>query len=372
MKTDETEAHPPCHVIAVIPRWLQKEDVMKALVWTEPGKIELREVAVPRPPAGWALVKTAFGGICGSDITITAGKHPRAKAPLILGHEVSGAIIEINGEGLSGQSELKEGDRIVLEPLLSCGTCGPCRKGYDHVCENLKLSGVESDGGFAEYFVAPMHRLYGVADHITDEEASLAEPLSVAVHSVNYGEPTSESKTVILGAGPIGLLIGLVLKARGVKSIWVSEIDDHRLALAQSLGLEVIDAKNVDPVKRILELTDGKGCDITFDAAGIPAVGMQVVPMTAIKGKVVMVALHKQPCEVFFRDLSYKEVLIQGVRIYAKGDFTQAMELLAQKKVDVKPLISHRYPMEDFEKAFASARNSSESCKVIMRFSNGQ
>lgn len=341
---------------------------MKALVWTEPGKIELREVPVPRPQAGWALVKTAFGGICGSDITITAGKHPRAKAPLILGHELSGTIIEINREGVKEPHALKEGDRVVLEPLLSCGTCGPCLKGHDHVCERLKLSGVETDGGFAEYFVAPMHRLYGVASHISDEEASLAEPLSVAVHSVNYGDPTPDSSAVILGAGPIGLLIGLVLQAKGVKSIWVSEVDDHRLALAKSLGLGVIDAKNTDPVKRILELTDGRGCDITFDAAGFPAVGMQIVPMTAIKGKVVMVALHKQPCEVFFRDLSYKEVLIQGVRIYAKGDFSQAMDLLAKKKVDVKPLISHTYDMTEFEKAFASARNSSESCKVIMKF----
>lgn len=341
---------------------------MKALVWTEPGKIELRDVPVPRPLAGWALVKTAYGGICGSDITITAGKHPRAKAPLILGHEVSGTIMEINREDVSGSIDLKEGHRVVLEPLLSCGHCTPCKKGYDHVCENLKLTGVEADGGFAEYFVAPLHRLYGISSRVSDEEGAVTEPLSVAVHSVNYGEPTPESSAVILGAGPIGLLIGLVLKAKGLKSIWVSEVDDHRLDLAKSLGLGVIDAKSTDPVKKILELTDGKGCDITFDAAGFPAVGMQIVPMTAIKGRVVMTALHKQPCEIFFRDLSYKEVLIQGVRIYAKGDFAEAVELLESGKVDVKPIISHHFTMGEFETAFTAARNSSESCKVIMKF----
>ena len=204
---------------------------MKALVWTEPER-SIAEVPVPRHRQGGVVKKPSEH--LRIDITITAGKHPRAKAPLILGHELSGTIIEINREGVKEPYALNEGDRVVLEPLLSCGTCGPCLKGHDHVCERLKLSGVETDGGFAEYFVAPMHRLYGVASHISDEEASLAEPLSVAVHSVNYGDPTPDSSSVILGAGPIGLLIGLVLQAKGVKSIWVSEVETTGSRLRRS------------------------------------------------------------------------------------------------------------------------------------------
>lgn len=327
------------------------------------NEIELKEVPIPQPKEGWALVKTSYGGICGSDITIKSGKHPRAKAPLILGHELSGTIVKLNGN-----SNLAEGDRVVLEPLLSCGECKPCKNGFDHVCENLKLLGVETDGGFAQYFVAPIQRLYKISSAVTDQQAALAEPLAVAVHSVNYANPKADSKAVVIGAGPIGLLIALVLKARGVSSIYVSEIDDHRLKLAQILGLKTIDAKKEDPVKAVLDLTEGKGCDLTFDAAGFPAVGMQIIPMTAIKGKIIMSALHKQPCEVFFRDLSYKEVLIQGVRIYAKGDFKEAVELLETKKVDVEPLISHQFSSENYKEAFAAAQNSSESCKVIIGF----
>ncbi len=336
---------------------------MKAIVWTKPNEIELKEVPIPQPKEGWALVKTAYGGICGSDITIKSGKHPRAKAPLILGHELVGTIVELNGK-----SNLSEGERVVLEPLLACGECTPCKNGFDHVCENLKLLGVETDGGFAQYFVAPIERLYKINSAVTDQQAALAEPLAVAVHSVNYAKPKADSKAVVIGAGPIGLLIALVLKAKGVASIYLSELDEHRLKLAQSLGFKTIDAKKEDPVKTILELTDGKGCDLTFDAAGFPAVGMQIIPMTAIKGKIIMAALHKQPCEVFFRDLSYKEVLIQGIRIYAKGDFKEAVELLETKKVDVTPLISHQFSSDNYKEAFVAAQNSSQSCKVIIGF----
>jgi (R,R)-butanediol dehydrogenase/meso-butanediol dehydrogenase/diacetyl reductase len=336
---------------------------MKAIVWLSPGEIDLIEVPKPKAKLGWAVVKTSFGGICGSDITIKNGKHPRAKAPLILGHELAGTIEEIEPN-----SRLAIGDRVVLEPLLSCGKCQPCLHGHDHVCENLKLLGVEADGGFAEYFLAPINRLYKISDKVNDQESSLAEPLAVAVHSVNYANPKKEDNAVIIGAGPIGLLIGLVLKARGIKSVWVSEIDSHRLELAKQLGLGTINPLEVDPVEQVLKLTNGKGSNLTFDAAGFPAVGMQIVPMTAIKGKVIMAALHKQPCEVFFRDLSYKEILIQGVRIYAKGDFAEAVTLLEEGKVDVKPLISHQFKKEDFKKAFDAAQKASESCKVIIGF----
>jgi 2-desacetyl-2-hydroxyethyl bacteriochlorophyllide A dehydrogenase len=342
---------------------------MKALVWAGPGQVELREVPIPEPQEGWALVRTLYGGICGSDITIRSGQHPRAKAPLVMGHEMAGEVVKINGCGLCGEgSRILPGQLVAVEPLLSCGLCPPCKSGNGHVCEKLRLLGVETDGGFADYFTAPLHRLYRTPEHTDLREAALAEPLAVAVHAVNTGNPRPGDCGVIIGAGPIGLLIGQVLRARGIGPFWISELDGRRRGLARELGFEVIDAKAENPVDKIRELTGGHGADLTFDAAGVPSVGPQLVPITAILGRIVMVALHKKPCEVFFRQLSYGEQSIRGVRIYAKGDFAEGLRLMASGAVDLRPLVSHTFDMADYEEAFAAASDSSRSCKVVLRF----
>jgi threonine dehydrogenase-like Zn-dependent dehydrogenase len=286
-----------------------------------------------------------------------------------MGHEMSGEVIKINGAGVYEGTSLaiKPGDSVVVEPLLSCGVCPPCKSGNEHVCEKLRLLGVETDGGFADYFTAPLDRLYRTPEKASLQEAALAEPLAVAVHAVHTGNPHPGDYGVIIGAGPIGLLIGLVLRAKGIDSFWISELDDGRLALARKLGFEVIDAKVENPVDKIRELTGGHGADITFDAAGVPQVGPQLVPITAILGRIVMVALHKKPCEVFFRQLSYGEQSIRGVRIYAKGDFAEGLRLMGRGAVDVRPLISQTFEMADYEAAFAAAADSSKSCKVLIR-----
>jgi 2-desacetyl-2-hydroxyethyl bacteriochlorophyllide A dehydrogenase len=236
------------------------------------------------------------------------------------------------------------------------------------VCEKLQLLGVETDGGFAGYFTAPLRRLYPAPENVSVWDAALAEPLAVAVHAVNTGDPRPGDCAVIIGAGPIGLLIAQVLRAKGVTPFWISELDEGRLDRARKLGFQVIDAKAENPVDKVRELTGGHGADITFDAAGVPPVGPQLVPITAILGRIVMVALHKKPCEVFFRQLSYGEQSIRGVRIYAQGDFAEGLRLMARGAVDVHPLVSHTFEMTDYEKAFAVAADGAKSCKVLIHF----
>jgi 2-desacetyl-2-hydroxyethyl bacteriochlorophyllide A dehydrogenase len=287
-----------------------------------------------------------------------------------MGHEMAGEVVKLNGPGVyaGGSREIKPGQLVTVEPLLSCGECPPCKSGNGHVCEKLRLLGVETDGGFAGYFTAPLHRLYQAPRELSLQEAALAEPLAVAVHAVNTGKPQPGDYGIIIGAGPIGLLIAQVLRARGIKRFWISELDEGRLERARKLGFEVINARAENPVDKIRELTGGHGADMTFDAAGVPPVGPQLVPITAILGRIVMVALHKKPCEVFFRQLSYGEQAILGVRIYAQGDFAEGLRLMACGAVDVKPLVSHSFEMADYEEAFAVAADSSKSCKVLIRF----
>lgn len=349
---------------------------MRALVWKsrEAGDIAVIDAPEPLPGTGEALVRVGSAGICGSDLTIVSGKHPRAKPPLILGHEFMGRVERVAGadnpsvaaRAADASRPLEPGTRVVVEPLLSCKTCRPCRGGHEHVCERLRLLGVEADGGFAELVKAPAEKVYPIPDSLSDEEAAIVEPLAVAVHAVSCGEPKAGDTAVVVGGGPVGVLIAQVLRARGVERLWVFEVDSFRLSLARELGFEGIDPGGAEPVDEVLKRTGGRGADITFDAAGVPATGGLLIPMTGIMGRIVMVALHKKPCEVWFRDLAYREQKILGTRIYAKGDFAAALGLLAGGKVSLKPLVSAVYGLGDAAKAFERARGGSV-CKVLIR-----
>ncbi len=331
---------------------------MKAIVWQAKDTITIQDVSHPQAGKDEILIKVDCTGICGSDVMIISGKHPRAKPPLILGHEFMG-IIFVLPEGKD--TGFSVGQRVVVEPLLSCKT------GYEHVCENLRLLGVETDGGFAEFVNVPLERIYAVPDSISDEEAALIEPLAVAVHAVDYGSPKKEDAVVILGAGPIGLLIAEVVRAAGISRLWLCEMNPYRLEMARNLGFETIDVSKADTVQTILKLTDECGADVTFDAAGVPVIGSQVIPITGIKGRIVIPAIHKKSCEVFFQQLTYREQTILGTRIYAQGDFQKAISLVSEGKVHLKPLITHIFSMENALEAFDIALKGDNFCKIVIQ-----
>jgi (R,R)-butanediol dehydrogenase / meso-butanediol dehydrogenase / diacetyl reductase len=265
------------------------------------------------------------------------------------------------------------GQRVVVNPLVSCKNCRPCRAGHEHVCEKLQLIGVERNpGAFAEYVSVPQaERIHPLPDGVSDEEGALVEPLAVAVHAVKTAGLQGGETVVILGAGPIGLLAAQVASAHDAGRIFISEVDDGRLRMAARLKvateLVTIDVKKIDPVDEIGKATGGYGADVVFDAAGVPDSASQVIPLAAIKGRIVMVAIHKKPAEVAFRDLAYKELTITGTRIYAKGDFEDAIALLAAGKVDVKSLVTHVFPMKEALKAFETVQHGKGACKVLIR-----
>lgn len=336
---------------------------MKALIWDRDGGLKTVERELPNLGADDALVRVEAVGICGSDITIKNGHHPRAKAPLILGHEFCGTIVSLPSSGLPG---FVSGDRVVIEPLVSCGHCTPCLNGFEHVCESLKLLGVETDGGFAHFARVPKKCIHRLPASISAIEGAVMEPFAVGVHSVNSAKMKSGDKVAIFGAGPIGLMIGLASRAAGNEPRAIFEISEFRRKLAEQLGFNTVNSAAEDVVAKSMELTGGKGFDIVFDAAGVPPVGEQLLQVTAIKGKVMMTALYKKPCSMLFRDLSYREQEIHGLRIYARGDFAQAIDLVAAGKVDLKPLVTGVYPFSDVQTAFNSAETGKETCKIVV------
>jgi len=224
---------------------------MKAVVWTAPGSVETRRLPVPSPGAGEAVVRVRAAGICGTDLSILNGKHPRARAPLVMGHELSGEVAE-TGEGVTA---LRVGDRVVCEPLISCGACHACRSGYPWVCQKLGLYGIDRDGAFAEYVSVAASSLRPIPDTVDDRLGALVEPMAVAVHAVRLSSLRVGDDVCILGGGPIGLLIAVVARLAGPARLFLTEREPYRIDLARGFGLDVIDAGSRDVEREVAERT---------------------------------------------------------------------------------------------------------------------
>ena len=336
---------------------------MKAIVWHGPYEVSFEETHVPSPKEDEALIKVSHAGVCGSDLTIYAGKHWRSRPPMVMGHEFAGEIVDARATGTC----LKPGDRVVVEPLLSCGRCYACREGAYHVCSSLRLLGVDVDGGFAEYVKAPVERVYRIPESMSMEQAALVEPTAVAVHDVHRSRLQIGDHAVVLGGGPIGLLVAQVARVASSRPVDLVEISDWRLDLARKMGFDPIDAKRVDVVQEVLRRTEGKGADVLFDAAGAPATAEKLAALTRIHGQVVIVAMPKEFHPVDLAGFALKEIDLTGCRVYNRRDFESAIALIAEKKIDVDSMVSHVFPLERGKDALDLARKGDASMKVLVR-----
>lgn len=319
--------------------------IMKALVYTGPKKVEVRDVPDPTPKSGSIKVKMKYCGICGSDIGIFLGTHPRAKAPLILGHEFLGEVVE-DGK------KFKKGDRVVAFPLLSCGRCLPCRTGNAHVCNTLGLIGIDVDGGICEYGYFNEDILFKVPDDVSDRAAAVIEPLAVIVRAIHQSNFKSLDVTAVIGAGPIGMITGMMLKHMGASKVFISDIDEKRLEKAKEFGMITVNAKTDSMEKATKAATDGEGVDVLFECSGAEIAAVQMTDITRVGGTICMVSVHKAPHNVNLRDINFKEQHMVGTRVYTKEEFRRAVEYSAQIKEDLEKIVSHIVPLKDSEKVF--------------------
>lgn len=335
---------------------------MKALVWHGPYEVSFEEVPVPSPREDEALIKVSYAGVCGSDLTIYSGKHWRSKPPMVMGHEFAGEIVEVKSPG----SDLKPGDRVVVEPLLSCGRCYCCREGAYHVCSTLGLLGVDADGGFAEYVRAPVERVYRIPDTLSMEMATLVEPSAVAVHDVQRSRLKMGDHAVVLGGGPIGLLVAQVARVATSRPVELVEVSEWRLELARKMGFDPIDAKQGDIVQEVMRRTGDRGADVLFDAAGVHSTAEKLAALTRIHGQVVIIAMPKEHHPVDLAGFALKEIDLTGCRVYNYRDFKQAIDLIAGGKIDVGSMISHTLPLDRGKDALELARKGDASMKVLI------
>jgi (R,R)-butanediol dehydrogenase / meso-butanediol dehydrogenase / diacetyl reductase len=333
-------------------------NTMLAARYLEPHCVAPREVAVPDIEEEEALIEVEVCGICGSDINILDGTHPRAKAPLTIGHELSGRIVKIR----SSSNHFDVGDRVTIFPLISCGKCHACTHGNSHVCRSLRLYGFDVDGGMAQFVKVPVASVLKLPVGMPACIGALIEPLAVAVHGIARANLTSVELAVVLGAGPIGLLAALVAQARGVPQVVISDLLPSRRDLARSLGLCVAEAGE-HLRQQVMELSSENGADLLLECAGQPSSAREMTALVRSRGVIVNFSVFKKPVPVDMQAVNFKEIEILGSRVYERKDFQTAIDLAMQ--MPLEPIVSRVYPLREVRTAFEQLR-SGEMCKILI------
>jgi 2-desacetyl-2-hydroxyethyl bacteriochlorophyllide A dehydrogenase len=319
------------------------------------------ELSVPALRDGEALVKVEACGICGSDLGIFQGVHPRAQPPLTPGHEFCGRVVDIKG---ALESPLRVGDRVAAFPLIACGQCYACRHGNPHVCRQLRIYGFDADGGMAEYAKLPVENLIQIADSLPAEAGAMIEPLAVGIHSFSRVPVHDEDTVLILGAGTIGLLVAIVAKQRGVGRIVITDVAPSRLALAKQLDLEALDAQSPALRETILDVTSEEGADVLFECTGSPDVALQMTDLVRGRGTIVNVGVFKKPVSVDLQVVNFKELQMLGSRVYSIEDFRLAVEMAPS--LPTAELITGRFSLHEVGEAFDLLNSGTHGGKILL------
>ncbi len=334
---------------------------MTATQYKGEKKFSVIEKEIEQPKEGEVRIKVAYTGVCGTDVHIYHGMmDQRVAMPLTIGHEMSG-VIDAVGEGVVGY-EL--GQKVVVRPLDDRGV-KPSDKGFNHICEDLKFIGIDSPGSMQQYWNVPAFTLHKLKDTTDLKLAALIEPLSVAVHDVRLSGLKSDETAVVIGGGPIGLLVAMVAKSTGAQVI-ISEVNKNRIAKAKELGFDAVSPLEVDLVSYVKEKTEGSLADVVFEVAGVqPALDI-MTEVAGIRGRIVMVAIHGQKKEIDLFKFFWKELKLIGARVYEKEDYETAIALVTLNELPFEAMITDVQPLTSIQKVFEDIDNNPEGLKVLM------
>lgn len=329
---------------------------MKAImkVAAGPGNIALRDIPEPQPKPGQVLVQVRAAGLCGTDLHIMKDEF-RSWPPVVLGHEVAGEVAAV-GEGVE---RVQPGMRVTTETYFhTCGVCRYCRAGQNNLCLQRRSIGSGVNGGFTNFVVVPEKNIHPLPENITYETGALTEPLACVVHAVaSFNTINPGDVAVIAGPGAIGLLTLQVVKAAGATVVVLgTERDDHRLALARRLGADhVVNVQTDDPLPLVQTITEGGfGADVVYECAGAGPAAQQILTLVRRRGRYVQVGLFGKPVAWDLDQLCFKEVTATGSNASIPASWERALRLMAAGKVDTAPLISHEFPVTEWEAAFAT------------------
>lgn len=315
---------------------------------------------MPVAKADEALLRVRRVGICGTDLHIFQG-HLDHRVPRggIIGHETFAEVAEA-----PVASGFEPGDRVVVEPVLSCGACRACRMGAGYLCYGLKVLGVDVPGGMQDYWAVPTAQLLKVPDSLSDDHAALIEPLAVATHDVSRAAVKAGDAVVVFGGGPIGCLIALVCRHRGAR-VQVAEVNPFRLDMLRSLGLDTI-GPDRDVVRAVDDWTGGDGADVAFEVTGNPAAARVMTAAVRVWGTISVVAIHAEPVPVHLYPMFARELTMHGSRLYTRAAWEEAIRLASSGAVPVGPLVSRRIRLEDLQKGMEEALGGGPVMKVLV------
>ena len=339
---------------------------MKALIWTGINELAYRNVADPAPAEDEVIVRVSHVGICGTDLHIWRGEHPRATPPLVMGHEFSGTV-EALGPGVT---DAAVGDPVAVYPVIGCRDCRLCNSGREHLCGRLGLLGIDRHGAMAERVAVPSRRLHKVPKDMDLRFAALIEPIAIGVHTLSRAGLRPGSTAAVIGAGPIGLSVALMARQSGAKQVLISDISEYRLNVARQLGFVAVHAQEQSLKDAVLDATGGEGADVVFEATGIPPAAEGMLDLAAIGGTLVIVGVFPHPIPIDLRTVSFSELTLVGIRHYTPAEFDKAVALIASGALDVEPLISDVYPLEQAVEAFERTAAGKDSVKILIRTEN--
>lgn len=331
---------------------------------TEPGEISFRNIAIPEPGPDQVLIKVKKIGICGSDIHVYHGSHPYTSYPVTQGHEIAGQIVALGSE-VKG---FRIGQKVTLEPQIRCGECWPCRHGKYNCCEKLKVMGFQATGAASEYFAAPSLNVTALPDELTYSEGAMIEPLAVTVHAVKKYADIKGAKAVVLGCGPIGILLIQSLKAMGAAEVFATDISDTRLELAKEMGADhVVNTLRKNYAEELAAAFGPDKADVIFECAGTDITMDQAI-QNARKGSVIiLVAVFGKKANVDLAKLNDSELDLNTSMMYRHEDFVDAIRFVKEGKVKLEPLQSAKFAFEDYKKAYEYIDNNRENTmKVIV------
>ena len=317
--------------------------------------------AIP-PGPGEVRLQIACCGVCGTDVHIYHGKMDhRVKIPQVIGHEASGIVAEIG----AGVDNVRPGDRVAVRPLQP-GEPAPVDNGCTHIGKNLKFLGIDTPGAMQASWTVPAATLRRLPESLSLDHGALIEPLAVACHDVRLGRVAAGEHAVVIGGGPIGLLIALVAREWGAKVI-VSEVNVRRLELAAQLGLPTVNPAEEDLVEAVKRFTQDAWADVVFEVSGTASGVEAMTRLPRVRGRIVMVAIHSQRQPVDLFPFFWRELQMIGVRVYEAEDFDEAIRLAAAGPLPLDKIVTRISPLEEVQQVFQEIEENPAGMKYLLQ-----
>ena len=322
------------------------------------------EPATPVEPAGDEVkVKVAYCGLCGTDLHVYHGHmDARVGCHRIIGHEMSGTVEAIGAD----VNDLAIGDNVVIRPLHPCLECPACQRGHSHICQNLKFLGLDTDGALQESWTVPRHTVHKLPAGLSLRNAALVEPVAVACHDVARSRLTAGEDVLIIGGGPIGILIAMVARENGA-NVTISEVNAHRLEMAQNMGFKTLSPAQCNIGETIYQDTGNKGADVIFEVSGTQPGVDCMTEAAATRARIVMVAIHASPPQVDMFKFFWREIELFGARVYTSDDFEMAIDLIARGAIDCDTVITDIQGLDKVGEVLADMAGNPANLKSLIQ-----